>query len=291
MLPASAITFVLLALAPWAVAALQEPESGPQVQAELVASHAAIAPGSEFEIGVHLSIPESWHVYWQNPGDTGVPTTARLSAPEGFEVEGPLFPGPLRHEDENGTVSYIHEGELVLFFRVRAPAVIEGTSAKFSSRVKWLVCREACFTGSAELELELAVAAENAAAKDETKKLMDAQRALLPRPYEELQPTPSIEWVSVPVPAGELERFQCRIELAGVERVIFCPDPKSELELARQSLETSGAWVRLALELARKEGDPPEPPRAQGVLRLEKGASIAYFRLDVRRGPQPLPRK
>jgi len=204
MLRSSALTLVLLALAPWTVAALQEPESGPEVKAELVASHAAIAPGAQFEIGVHLTIPESWHVYWQNPGDTGIPTTARLSAPPGFEVEGPLFPGPLRHEDENGTVSYVHEGDLVLFFRVRAPAQIEGTSAQFAARVKWLVCREACYSGAAETELALPVAAENSAAQPEVTKLLDAQRALLPRPYEALQPTPAIEWLDVPVPEGEL---------------------------------------------------------------------------------------
>lgn len=296
MLRASALSLVLLALAPWKAEELQEPESGPQVPAQLVASHAAIAPGAEFEIGVHLSIPAGWHVYWQNPGDTGVATSARLNAPPGFEVEGPLFPGPLRHEDEFGTVSYVHEGELVLFFRVRAPAELKEPAARFSAKVRWLVCREACFSESGEPELELAVAAQSKPSAAKTLELLDAQRALLPRPYTELEPSPSVEWVSVPVPEGELERFQCRIELAGVDGVIFYPDPRAELDLTRQSLETSAAWKRLALDFARREdasnGDiPAQPPRAQGVLRLEKGASISYFRVDLRREPQPLPRK
>ena len=102
---------------------------------------------------------------------------------------------------------------------------------------------------------------------------------------------PAIEWLAVPVAEGEHERFLCRIELAGVERATFFPDAKAELDLARQSLEPSGSWQRLALELARREGAQPEPARAQGVVRLEKGAEVTYFRIDLRQAPQPLPRK
>jgi len=244
-----------------------------------------------FELGVQLTIPEGWHVYWQNPGDTGVATSARLTAPAGFEVEGPLFPGPLRHEDGGGLVSFVHEGELLLFFRVRAPVELTGPQ-RFSARVKWLVCREACFTGSAEPELELAVAGEPKPADDKTLKFFEAQRRLLPRAWSELAPSPAVEWLDVPVPEGERERFACRIELSGVDGATFFPDPRSELELVRQSLEPSGTWQRLALELARPDGAPAtEPPRALGVVRLEKGPEVTYFRVDLRREPQPLPRK
>jgi thiol:disulfide interchange protein DsbD len=269
----------------------QEPDSGPEVSARLISSVSTVAPGCELELGVLLEIPAGWHIYWQNPGETGVATSARLAAPPGFDVEGPLFPGPIRHEDAGGIVSYVHEDEVLLFFRLRAPAELKEPKLAFSAKVRWLVCKDVCFVGAAEPELELPVANEPAPADDGTLKVFEAQRRLLPRPWTELAPAPAIEWVAVPVPAGERERFNCRLELAGAEAATFFPDPRSKLELARQSLETSGAWKRLALELVRPEDAEPEPPSAQGVLRLEKGSQVTYFRLDLRQDPQPLPRK
>jgi len=274
----------------------QDPDTGPEVPVALLSTRSAIAPGCDFELGVKLSIPAGFHVYWQNPGDTGVATSVHLSTPDGFDVEGPLFPGPVLHDDA-GLISFVHEGELLLLFKLRAPKEFAPGPQKFSAKVRWLVCREACFLGSAEPELELPVAAEPALADDKTLKLFDAQRRLLPRPWSELHPSPQIEWLAVPVAQGERERFLCRIELAGVDRAAFFPDPKSELELARQALEPSGAWRRLALELARRESSTSEPARApgpariQGVVRLEQGAEVTYFRVDLRQEPQPLPRK
>jgi hypothetical protein len=76
-----------------------------------------------------------------------------------------------------------------------------------------------------------------------------------------------------------------------VYRGAFFPDAMSVLELTRQSLVPSVFWQGLGLEIARREGAAPEPARAQGVVRLEKGAEVTYFRLDLRQAPQPLPRK
>jgi thiol:disulfide interchange protein DsbD len=292
MLSACAFFLAFLAHAAHAFSAPhQDPGTAPDVAIQLLSTRSSIAPGCEFELGVKLTIPAGWHVYWQNPGDTGVATTAHLAAPEGFEVEGPLFPGPVLHDDA-GLTSFVHEGELLLFFKLRAPKELAPGPQKFSAKTRWMVCREVCFLSPpAEPELELPVAAESAPADDKTLKLFEAQRRLLPRPWSELQPSPPTEWLPVPVAEGERERFLCRIELAGVERATFFPDAKSELELARQSLEPSGSWQRLALELARRQGAAPEPARAQGVVRLEKGAEVSYFRIDLRQAPQPLPRK
>jgi DsbC/DsbD-like thiol-disulfide interchange protein len=289
MLSACALFLAYLASVPWS-APDQEPESEHEVATELLSTRSSIAPGCEFELGVKLTIPAGWHVYWLNPGDTGVATSVHLATPDGFEVEGPLFPGPVLHDDA-GLTSFVHEGELLLFYKLRAPKALAPGPQKFSAKVRWLVCREVCFSDSKEPELELAVAAEAAPADDRTLKLFDAQRRLLPRPWSELQPSPPIEWLAVPVAEGERERFLCRVELAGVERATFFPNAKAELDLARQSLEPSGSWQRLALELARREGAAAELPRAQGVLRLERGAEVTYFKLDLRQAPQPLPRK
>ena len=46
---------------------------GPLVQARLVAEKAALVPGDGNWIALHLRMRDGWHVYWKNPGDSGLP--------------------------------------------------------------------------------------------------------------------------------------------------------------------------------------------------------------------------
>lgn len=284
---ATLLPALLLALP---AAAQDEPERAPEVPVRLLADRTGIAPGGELEVAVHLSVPAGWHVYWANPGDTGMATTAELRVPLGFEVEGPRFPGPTRYEDGGGLVSFVHEGDVVLFFRVRAPARLPAEEpVRLKAVVRWLVCKEACFVGSAEPELELPVVDEPAAADAATLRLLGTHRARLPRPFEELDGDPVVEWLAVPVAEGERERFLFRLERSAEGELEFFAAPGSPLETVRQARETSGGWRRLAVELARRPGEPAEPPRIRGVLRLESAGRVAYFDLD-RAGPPTLPR-
>jgi thiol:disulfide interchange protein DsbD len=280
-IPTAFAPAVLLALA----AAGQDTEQAPDVPVRLVASLATVAPECEFDLGVHVPVPAGWHVYWENPGDTGMPTSAQLEAPPGFQVEGPLFPGPTRHTDPSGLVSFTHEGDLVLFFRVRAPAELPEGPLQFAARVRWLMCKQLCFVGSAEPELELETGSEPASSAPATRRLLDAQRALLPRPFDQLGDDVHVEWLAVTVAEGERERFTFRLELPQADGLDFFPSPAAPLELVRQSRESSGSWSRLAVELARRQGAEPQPARIRGVLRLEKQGKVTFFGLDLTRQP------
>jgi len=76
-------------LAAWAVfaacpSAAQEHRGRTLVQARLVADTTAVVPGKPFEAGVLLEMAEGWHVYWENPGDAGIPTRVDWELPEGW---------------------------------------------------------------------------------------------------------------------------------------------------------------------------------------------------------------
>ena len=84
------------------------------VQAELFADVSAIQPGKPFWLGVHITIDPGWHVYWKNPGDAGLPTSATLSLPDGFTA-GPLeFPTPSRFEQPGDIVVFGYENSVML---------------------------------------------------------------------------------------------------------------------------------------------------------------------------------
>src|SRR6185369_2276394 len=54
------------------------------VKPQLLADVAAVQPGSTFTVGVLLDLAPGWHVYWTNPGDSGLAPTVKFKLPDGF---------------------------------------------------------------------------------------------------------------------------------------------------------------------------------------------------------------
>ncbi|HPJ56754.1 MAG TPA: protein-disulfide reductase DsbD family protein [Kiritimatiellia bacterium] len=62
----------ILALAMLAGNARAAPVRDGPVQAELISEVAAVAPGKPFTVAFRMTLDESWHAYWTNPGDSGL---------------------------------------------------------------------------------------------------------------------------------------------------------------------------------------------------------------------------
>ncbi len=62
------------------------------VEARLVASVSTIQPGVPFTLGLQFTIDRTWHTYWANPGDTGIPTSLNLTPPKGSRPVRSSFP-------------------------------------------------------------------------------------------------------------------------------------------------------------------------------------------------------
>jgi thiol:disulfide interchange protein DsbD len=162
----------------------EEDPPDPRIDVRLMhdVPHAALA--------VVFDIEPGWHIYWHNPGDTGMATTATLSPPLGEA----RFPGPHRFVDaDTGFVTYGYAGRTALFFKL-PPAGLEGLEV--SGSAKWLACRERCVFQTAALSLS------GTARPGE----LDAPRDRLPRLVE-----PPIEQAGatakVVLPGGPFELF------------------------------------------------------------------------------------
>jgi thiol:disulfide interchange protein DsbD len=98
-----------------------------------------------------------WHTYWKNPGDSGLPTKIEWNLPDGFVPGVIQWPYPKRFE-ESGLVSFGYEGEVFIITQIEAPKAIKtGTNAKLSASVDWLVCKESCIPGHADLVIIMPV--------------------------------------------------------------------------------------------------------------------------------------
>lgn len=159
--------------------AAEPPDGNRLVSATLIADTSAVEPGKPFRVGVKLAMHRHWHVYWENPGDSGVATSIQWSLPQGFTAGPVQWPAPHRFDLSGGLVNFGYEDVVVLVSTITPPAELTSASVDLSASVSWLVCDpEHCLPGSASLRLTLPVGqAERSDAADE----IDRFAAQIPR--------------------------------------------------------------------------------------------------------------
>ncbi len=150
----TALLFAAIALTNAAAAALPDP-----VKAQLVAERSALAPGATLAVDLHLQIAPGWHIYWRNPGDSGLPTAIAWRLPPGFRAGAIEWPPP--HHFVAGTIgNYGYAGLADLLVPIIAPKGLRpGAAAHLAATASWLVCSQICIPGTAQLALDLPVLA------------------------------------------------------------------------------------------------------------------------------------
>jgi thiol:disulfide interchange protein DsbD len=150
----------LAAAAPVAHAA---PVRTAHVEAELVSERGAFIPGQPLTVALRLAMDHGWHTYWQNPGDSGLPTTLAWKLPAGMHA-GPIqWPAP-QLLPVGPLTNYGYEGEVLLLNDIASTGEIAGASTvSLAARADWLVCKEICIPEGADLTLELPIAARESA--------------------------------------------------------------------------------------------------------------------------------
>ncbi len=227
------------------------------VQAELVSEQEAWTPGATQWVGLRLQMDPGWHTYWQNPGDSGLPTEVAFRPPPGFQV-GPLnWPYPLRTELA-GLVSLGYEGTVLLPVRVEVPAQAPvGQRLTLRAEAKWLACADTCIPGQASLELTLPVAP--ASGQGPLAGDFESARAALPQVEPGLQARAHVDGQTVVLD------FTLPAAKEAGPALEFYPTEGTWLDLAApQTLTRTPTGHRL--ELKRAPVDPRPPASVKGIL-------------------------
>jgi thiol:disulfide interchange protein DsbD len=144
-------------LTPGLLQAAPERVSSEQVEVRLIAERNSVEPGSKVLIGLEQKIIPHWHTYWQNPGDSGIPTSIAWQLPEGATAGSILWPVPSRHK-QGVLTNYGYSDRVLLLTSVQVPSNAKpGSSFPISAKANWLVCEEVCIPQQAELGLTLKV--------------------------------------------------------------------------------------------------------------------------------------
>ena len=131
-----------------------------QVQVELLA-HApqGVQPGQTFWLGLQIRHAPHWHTYWQNPGDSGLPTQLQWQLPAGLQAGEIAWPLPKKIPI--GTLAnYGYEGTVLLAVPVTVSAQFQPPASgqlPIAVQAQWLVCRQECIPQEGQLRLTLPV--------------------------------------------------------------------------------------------------------------------------------------
>lgn len=256
------------------------PPIAPAPEAEAVKVSASldvdeIGPGVPFTLAVVFEVGPGWHIYWENPGDAGLATEARVEAPPGFEVGRVAYPVPERFTSPGDVVSYGYSGEAALLMTVTPPAVLPpDRPTRMKVVARWLACLDACVPGRLELSLEVPTAPPGSPIAPPDPARMARHRARLPLPAEELR------WAEVRRrdAGGEIE-VDVRMKGAGGVDLL----PGKGLEVALREVrrgEEAGAAV-----LGMRLRSPAPGEVLTGVLKMLRDGRTEAYSFEIPASP------
>jgi len=154
----SLILFIIIGLFfihPFSNPSFAEIVKSAHTQVEFIPEVTTIDSGKSFWVALHMQMDKDWHVYWKNPGDSGLTPTIEWNLPQSFKASSIYWPYPHRI-DLPPLTSYGYEEETLLLTRIDTPDFIaEGEHILFQAKVNWLACKIECVPGVANLNFSL----------------------------------------------------------------------------------------------------------------------------------------
>jgi thiol:disulfide interchange protein DsbD len=207
-----------------------------------------------------MKMDPGWHTYWKNPGDAGLPARFKWTLPEGFAAGAIAWPTPERIPAPP-LMSYGYSGEVLLVVEILPPSQVPDGPVRLHLKADWLECADVCLPAKAELQLDLAVAADGPRPGAAAPLFAEARRRLPQAPEGwslSAESGPRALAVSFRGPAGPEKP-------AGA--YFFPEETKLAEHAAPQGFEALGDGHRVTLTPAPSA--PPRPERLRGVLVVE----------------------
>ena len=137
----------------------------PNILVSLLSDVDKFSAGDTFRVGLKLVPDDEWHVYWRNPGDSGMPVSISWTLPEG--VTAGDFHWPMPHKIPFGIfTNYGYENEVILPSTFKVAENFSGEAVEIVGHATWLVCREQCIPGDAEIRFSLPLAEKSVPADE-----------------------------------------------------------------------------------------------------------------------------
>ena len=245
------------------------PVAGPvhaqHLTVELVPLEGSIQPGGSAQVGLHFLLDKGWHVYWINAGDSGEPPSIKWNLPAGITAGAMQFPAP-RRLPLGPLMDFGYENEVLFPVTLNADSTLKAPgTTDLSAHVNWLVCREVCIPGKADLALPLALTTQKGPVDPGRQALFDRFHSLMPQP---LPSSSQAAFASTPT------RFTLALQGHSATNAQFFPfDADQIANAAPQPVrEVKGG---LEISLKKDENFHGQLDHLNGVLLLGDGTAYA----------------
>ena len=120
---------------------------------ELLVETNEIVVNEDFIIGIKFEIEPGWHIYWKNPGDSGLPAEIQWKNAGSIEFKKLLWPSPQKTPEEPlMTYGYYNEVVLPAIFSVDSAYIKNGPSI---FEIDFLICEKICIPEKAVIDFDL----------------------------------------------------------------------------------------------------------------------------------------
>ncbi len=154
-----------------------------KTKVRLLLSHQTAKPGETVMVGVEFKMQPRWHIYWRNPGESGIPPKIEWALPKGVTVGEIQWPIPEKVLfDTFRTYEYHGAAVLLVPFQIAADAA--PGALELSAKISWLECEAegSCVPGKTELTATLTIGGNSEPSADAT--LIESAKGKLPMKSE-----------------------------------------------------------------------------------------------------------
>jgi thiol:disulfide interchange protein DsbD len=135
-------------------------------------------------LGVLINLQKDWHIYWRNPGDSGLPTDVELILPEGITASEIKFPFPETFTSDE-IVNYGYENQVLFLFDLNVPQNYSLKELNISAKITSLLCKEMCKAFDTTVTITLDISKENIA-EEKISKLFESTKKMIPAENQNL---------------------------------------------------------------------------------------------------------
>lgn len=138
----------------------------------LIVDTERLKPGESSWAAIEFELKEHWHIYWVNPGDSGLAAELNWTLPDGLSA-GPIhWPTPIRIE-YSGLFNYGYEGQTGLLVPITVDEGARLEPFEMSVHVSYLICKDICVPEEATLSASITPGVIDTTASDRIDELLD----------------------------------------------------------------------------------------------------------------------
>jgi len=260
------IQFIIYIVFAAAFCSFAQPKS--LAEAQLVVDSFSPQKDSIVSVGVLINLKDDWHIYWRNPGDSGLPTEIDFTLPVGFKITGIKYPIPKIFYSEE-IVNYGYAHQVLLISEIIIPKDFKQKEISITAKLSSLICKNLCKAFDTTLTIKLDLT-KDFYPEQHISDLFNYTRNLLPVVDQNIKVLTIKNSNSISLLIDK--KILSETEINSFE---FYPYQTGVLKnVAKQSNYSMGKYLELTLE-----PDPfriEEPKELKGIILLNNDQTKAY---------------